>query len=60
MLLALFFMICFASCVLGAICGIGGGMIIKPALDAIGVLDVAACYDGLFGAAQQNERELSN
>lgn len=41
-LLALFFMICFASCVLGAICGIGGGMIIKPALDAIGVLDVAA------------------
>lgn len=41
-LLALFFMICFASCVLGAICGIGGGMIIKPALDTIGVLDVAA------------------
>ena len=42
MILSLFFLICFGSCLLGAICGIGGGMIIKPALDAIGILDVAA------------------
>ena len=42
MILTLFFLICFAACLLGAICGIGGGMIIKPALDALGMLDVAA------------------
>lgn len=36
MILTLFFLICFMACLLGAICGIGGGMIIKPALDAIG------------------------
>lgn len=37
-----FFAICFAASIIGAICGIGGGIIIKPALDSFGILDVAA------------------
>lgn len=31
----------FFACTVGAICGIGGGIIIKPVLDATGVADVA-------------------
>lgn len=34
--------ICFFASVIGAVCGIGGGVIIKPALDAFGIMDVAA------------------
>lgn len=34
------FVICFLSCTIGAICGIGGGVIIKPALDSIQIMDV--------------------
>ena len=37
-----FFVICFIASIIGAICGIGGGIIIKPALDSFGILDVAA------------------
>ena len=33
-------MVCFLSSVVGAICGIGGGVIIKPVLDATGVMAV--------------------
>ncbi|BCJ96289.1 hypothetical protein acsn021_38580 [Anaerocolumna cellulosilytica] len=36
----IFFLICFIASVLGAICGIGGGIIIKPVLDAFGVISV--------------------
>ncbi len=36
----LFFIICFMASVIGAICGIGGGVIIKPLLDAFGIYDV--------------------
>lgn len=36
----LFFIICFGASIIGAICGIGGGVIIKPLLDAFGVMDV--------------------
>ena len=35
------FAIAFFASVIGAICGIGGGVIIKPLLDAIGIADVA-------------------
>ncbi len=38
----LFFLISFGASIIGAICGIGGGVIIKPALDAFQLLDVAA------------------
>ena len=41
MLLVVFFLICFFASIIGAICGIGGGVIIKPVLDALGVMDVA-------------------
>ena len=41
MVFVLVFLICFCSCVVGAICGIGGGVIIKPALDAFGIMDVS-------------------
>ena len=41
MVLVLVFAICFSASVIGAICGIGGGVIIKPALDAFGIMDVS-------------------
>lgn len=41
MLLFIFFVICFSASIIGAICGIGGGVIIKPVLDAFHVMDVA-------------------
>ena len=37
----LFFIISFSASIIGAICGIGGGIIIKPVMDAFGVLDVS-------------------
>ena len=37
----LFFLISFFASIVGAICGIGGGIIIKPVMDAFGVLDVS-------------------
>ena len=33
--------VAFAACILGTICGMGGGIIIKPVLDDIGVMSVA-------------------
>lgn len=38
----LFLLISFGASVVGAICGIGGGVIIKPTLDAFGVLSVSS------------------
>ncbi len=32
-------LICFGASVIGAVCGIGGGVIIKPLLDAVGIYD---------------------
>lgn len=40
-LYVLFLLISFGASIAGAICGIGGGVIIKPTLDAFGVLSVA-------------------
>ncbi len=37
---ALFLFTAFGACIVGKICGMGGGVIIKPVLDAFGVLDV--------------------
>lgn len=37
---ALIFLICFGASIVGAICGIGGGVIIKPVLDAFRIMDV--------------------
>lgn len=37
----LFFLVSFGACVIGAICGIGGGVIIKPALDLFGWASVS-------------------
>lgn len=42
MIYLIFFTVCFAASIVGAICGIGGGVIIKPLLDALGILDVSA------------------
>ncbi|MBR5232207.1 MAG: sulfite exporter TauE/SafE family protein [Clostridia bacterium] len=42
MLHMLIFVVCLLSSVAGGICGIGGGVIIKPAVDALGVLSVGA------------------
>ena len=38
----IFFVVSFCSSLVGAICGIGGGVIIKPVLDAVGVMSVSA------------------
>ncbi len=35
------FLVAFLASAVGAVCGIGGGVIIKPLLDALGVADVA-------------------
>lgn len=40
MIFILIFFICFLASTAGAICGIGGGVIIKPVLDALGIMDV--------------------
>lgn len=40
-LYVLFWVISFGASIAGAICGIGGGVIIKPTLDAFGVLSVS-------------------
>ena len=40
-LYVLFWMISFGASIVGSICGIGGGVIIKPVLDAFGVLSVS-------------------
>jgi uncharacterized membrane protein YfcA len=42
MMYLVFFLVCYCASVAGAICGIGGGVIIKPVLDSFGVLDVTA------------------
>lgn len=42
MLYIIVFLVCFLSSIAGAICGIGGGVIIKPVLDALGVMSVSA------------------
>lgn len=38
----LFFLVAFLASIIGAICGIGGGVIIKPTLDSFQVMPVAA------------------
>ena len=40
-LYVIFFAVSFCASVAGAICGIGGGVLMKPLLDVFGVLDVA-------------------
>ena len=37
MVTAISLLICLAASALGAICGIGGGVIIKPVLDSLGI-----------------------
>lgn len=38
----IFFLVAFLACVVGSICGIGGGVIIKPVLDATKVMGVGS------------------
>ncbi|ROR25297.1 hypothetical protein EDD66_11159 [Mobilisporobacter senegalensis] len=38
----IFLLVSFLASVAGGICGIGGGVIIKPVLDAIGIMDVSS------------------
>lgn len=37
-----FFLVSLLSSVVGSICGIGGGVIIKPVLDAVGIMNVSS------------------
>lgn len=42
LIIIVFLLVCFFASAIGAICGIGGGVIIKPVLDAFHVLDVSS------------------
>ena len=42
MMILFVFAVCFGASVIGGICGIGGGVVIKPLLDATGVMSVSA------------------
>lgn len=42
MIYLIFFLVSFLSSVIGSICGVGGGVIIKPVLDAVGIISVSA------------------
>lgn len=35
------YLITFLACIIGTICGMGGGIIIKPVLDATGLMSVS-------------------
>ena len=41
MIVVFFFFVCFAASTVGALVGAGGGVIIKPVLDMVGVLPVS-------------------
>lgn len=41
MIYLLCYLIAFLSCIIGTICGMGGGIIVKPVLDATGVMSVS-------------------
>ena len=40
--IVIFFLVSILSSIVGSICGIGGGVIIKPVLDATGIMDVSS------------------
>ena len=40
--MAVIILVCFLASVIGSICGVGGGVIIKPVLDAFGIMSVSA------------------
>lgn len=42
MIYLIFFLLGSITSVVGAICGVGGGMVLKPALDAFGILDISS------------------
>ena len=35
------FLVCLVACIIGAISGIGGGIIIKPVIDTLGIMDIS-------------------
>ena len=41
MMILFVFAVCFCASTIGGICGIGGGVVIKPLLDATGVMSVS-------------------
>ena len=63
-----FILVSFGASIIGAICGIGGGVIIKPTLDAFGLLEVSAinflsgctvtCNELLFGCPRTYQRQF--
>ena len=40
-MIILVFLICLVASTIGGICGIGGGVVIKPVLDAVGIMSVS-------------------
>ena len=40
--MAVIILVSFLASVIGSICGVGGGVIIKPVLDAFGIMSVSA------------------
>ena len=35
------FLVCFTASIIGGLCGVGGGVLAKPLLDAAGVMPIA-------------------
>ena len=42
MTLLFLFLVCLLASTVGGVCGIGGGVVIKPVLDATGIMNVSA------------------
>ena len=64
MVYILFFVISFLASIAGAICGIGGGVIIKPLLDSFGEDDKlfvglhSSCHEYIFFCSIQGEKGI--
>ena len=69
MIYLIFLVVCFGASIVGAICGIGGGVIIKPVLDSFGVLDCnsyqlfvrmySIVYDNVFCFEKQDQWRIT-
>ena len=55
MMILFVFAVCFCASTIGGICGIGGGVVIKPLLDATGVMSVST-VSFLSGLKRANKK----
>ena len=58
-MIVVFFAVSLLASIVGSICGIGGGVIIKPVLDALDVMSVS-CISFLSGCTVLTARQKTN